>query len=783
MTTDFSYGVKQIVISGPIKPGGKDMPSDARARVDCYADIASIPNPYVGLKITVKVDETNNNKMTDYIVKSLKANSMGNANSAIDEVVRYIDYLGVNSSGGGTSAGTGAGLTSEQAQQLQTAYTHSQSYHVSMDEVNEAIANANNGSNIDTSNLASDLLLTGSSLQLKNNEGALIGNSVSLPNKVSQLTNDLDFASKSYVLSSIENASLGVENDTRLELIMPSESISLVAGVPSTFTFQLPEYVRCAYRISDNCGYITLSGANYQHNGFQFWTSGETSKSMTFTADSSIASNIIDYIYFVPYSSADEDVIKACKLKTFISPSSSTETYGNIIVSTTNLTVPENETTTFTVKLDAAPSTSQNINISVSDSNASVSPSTLTFTSSNYNTPQTVTVTGGHITDSYQDLSTVINVTSGTSTKVISVTVTNIDEAPSTPVIITDVSSLSVNEGANSTFTVNLDKAPTSNVIITLSSTNGNCSLSPSSLTFTTDNYDKRQTVTVTGIQDSNSYSDKTDTITLTSSINDIASKSVSVTVTNIDERPVVNEPATTNLIFHADGRDVDAKSTQEYWNNKIGGMSVTQIPITEQFGSPNTGWNDMTKSYGWIGDSFRYYLVSSKQPSVTFNEITDNYTICVGFVQEDMSEKFYQDSQRKIWHNENSPSGSGNKHSLFMKSADKGKLTQAFGTIRAANILNTQLDVNAPSEPILMHYYTSVNFTDKTINVLANGNSLTTTINGDVTNPRNIFTLARGTYTSPIRIYYLRVYNKALTNEEMIELYNIENTIERSVE
>ena len=66
---------------------------------------------------------------------------------------------------------------------------------------------------------------------------------------------------------------------------------------------------------------------------------------------------------------------------------------------------------------------------------------------------------------------------------------------------------------------------------------------------------------------------------------------------------------------------------------------------------------------------------------------------------------------------------------------------------------------------------------------MLANGNSLTTTINGDVTNPRNIFTLASGTYTSPIRIYYLRVYNKALTNEEMIELYNIENTIERSVE
>src|SRR5574344_1466153 len=112
MSTDFTYGGNQIVISGPIKPNGKDMPSDARTRVESYADIASIPNPHVGLKITVKVDETNNNKMTDYIVKSLKANSIGLANSLIDEVVRYVDYLGVNTSGGGTDAG----LTTEQAQ-------------------------------------------------------------------------------------------------------------------------------------------------------------------------------------------------------------------------------------------------------------------------------------------------------------------------------------------------------------------------------------------------------------------------------------------------------------------------------------------------------------------------------------------------------------------------------------------------------------------------------------------------------------------------------------------
>lgn len=134
MTTDFSYNNKTIDSNGPIKPSGTDQPGDPRTRVDFYSDIKMIPNPYVGMIITVKTDETNQNKMTDYKVLSLKANALGIANSVIDRVQRYSDYLGVSTGG--------AGLTAEQAQQLQTAYEHSQSDHVTMDEVNAAINNA-----------------------------------------------------------------------------------------------------------------------------------------------------------------------------------------------------------------------------------------------------------------------------------------------------------------------------------------------------------------------------------------------------------------------------------------------------------------------------------------------------------------------------------------------------------------------------------------------------------------------------------------------------------------
>ena len=97
MTTDFNYGNKTVNSSGPIKPSGKDMPGDPRTRVNTFADIANIPVPYVGMIITVLQDETNNGKMTDYKVKSLKADSLGSANSVIDQVQRYVDYLGAGS--------------------------------------------------------------------------------------------------------------------------------------------------------------------------------------------------------------------------------------------------------------------------------------------------------------------------------------------------------------------------------------------------------------------------------------------------------------------------------------------------------------------------------------------------------------------------------------------------------------------------------------------------------------------------------------------------------------
>lgn len=126
MATDFTNNNTTINTSGGFKPTTKNTPLDVRTRVNTKADIDSIPNPFVGMKIIVLQDETNGQQMTEYVVTSLKANSLGVADTKVNEVVLTKDFLGVSS---------GSGMTSEQVQQLNTAYTHSQTPHVQQSDI------------------------------------------------------------------------------------------------------------------------------------------------------------------------------------------------------------------------------------------------------------------------------------------------------------------------------------------------------------------------------------------------------------------------------------------------------------------------------------------------------------------------------------------------------------------------------------------------------------------------------------------------------------------------
>ena len=178
-----------------------------------------------------------------------------------------------------------------------------------------------------------------------------------------------------------------------------------------------------------------------------------------------------------------------------------------IILSKNTVTVAENAgTDTFTVKLAAQPE-KENVTITLASNNTgalTVSPATLTFTSSNWNTAQTVTVTGvdNQIADLNGQRSAVVSLTSASSdaifnglTQSVAATITDNDS----PGINVTVDSALLNQASKTTtMRVSLGMEPASNVTVTVTPNSNVFSLATSTFTFTPANWQTAQTTTVT---------------------------------------------------------------------------------------------------------------------------------------------------------------------------------------------------------------------------------------------------------------------------------------------
>lgn len=252
---------------------------------------------------------------------------------------------------------------------------------------------------------------------------------------------------------------------------------------------------------------------------------------------------------------------------------------GEIVLSTTNISVNENSTATFTVKLDRKPTNNQIVRLSCKNGNATLNKSSLTFTPSNYNTTQTVTVTGVH-DNSLNDKTCVIELTSNeVKTQLVNVTIKNIDYFGN---IVLNKTSLSINEGNTTTFTVKLDSRPSGNQIVNISCNNSYTTINKTSLTFTPSNYNTTQTITVSGVHNESDYVDRTTIITL-SSLN-VENKMVTVTINNIDVSPEVfgNIITSTNTLSVKENNSVTftVKLNQAPTNNQIINLSVNNNNI-----------------------------------------------------------------------------------------------------------------------------------------------------------------------------------------------------------
>ena len=168
-------------------------------------------------------------------------------------------------------------------------------------------------------------------------------------------------------------------------------------------------------------------------------------------------------------------------------------------------------TDTFTVVLNAQPDSDVVFAISSSDTGETTVTSSLTFTNGNWNTAQTVTVTGvdDNLIDGTISSTITVSVNDGSSDnnfdsladQTVTATTTDNDVAGFT-IAQTGGSTAVAETGTTDTFTVVLNAQPDSDVVFAISSSDTGEATVTSALTFTNANWNTAQTVTVTGVDD-----------------------------------------------------------------------------------------------------------------------------------------------------------------------------------------------------------------------------------------------------------------------------------------
>ena len=275
-------------------------------------------------------------------------------------------------------------------------------------------------------------------------------------------------------------------------------------------------------------------------------------------------------------------------------------------VSETTLTVAEGGSATYTVVLDAQPTSNVVIGVTRSgSSDVTVSPATLTFSTSNWDTAQTVRVSAAEDADAVNDAASITHavVAAGSADAYdavtiagVRVTVTDAADAGAT----VSETTLTVAEGGSATYTVVLDVQPTSDVVISVTrSGSPDVTVSPATLTFTSSNWDTAQMVRVSAAQDADAANDAasiTHAVDASSSADEYDAATIAgVTVTVTDDDTAGATVSATTLTVAEGGSgsytvalDVQPASNVVIGVTRSGSPDVTVSPATLTFSSAN---------------------------------------------------------------------------------------------------------------------------------------------------------------------------------------------------
>ena len=594
MATDFNYNNKTIDSGGPIKPSGKDQPGDPRTRVDFYSEIELIPNPYVGMIVTVKMDETNQNKMTDYKVLSLKANALGIANSVIDRVQKYSEYLGV-STGGSSSSGTGgAGLTSEQAQQLQTAYEHSRSPHINTTDVNNAVSayvtehkSELKGDKGDTGATGADgvkgqdgitpTLRVGSVTTLEAGNNATV--TISESNNEYTLNFGIPKGAKGDTGASGSGGSSSVANSEWSGKVASFLGDSITYGAKTTKIYH--QYLKELVGFS-TCNNYGIDGASITNH-----SNGICTRYNNVASDSDIIfifGGTNDFYYNKPLGewytlsgttrtlNKDMSTFRGALAVTCDGLITKFPTKQIVLMTPIHRDRLSNQQTDLEANasglylddyVECVKEAGRIFGIPVIDLNgeSGLYPMNTENTNAFFSTTDKLHPNAnGHLK--------IARVIQG---KLRTILPLDISYTPNVyGNIVLSKTSITMNEGTSNTFTVKLDKAPTNSQTVNISSNNSDVTLSASTLTFDSSNYSTPQTVTINVAEDS----DKTnDSCTITLSSSGVANKTVTLTINDI----TVDEPEEPS-----GGTDLTGKSYKLTFNGNQRGFNHVVFSIAK---------------------------------------------------------------------------------------------------------------------------------------------------------------------------------------------------------
>ncbi len=171
----------------------------------------------------------------------------------------------------------------------------------------------------------------------------------------------------------------------------------------------------------------------------------------------------------------------------------------DLLVSAESLTVARGSWKDYRVRLATRPAGDVTVRVTGATDSVSVMPSTLTFRHSNWSRYQTVTVSAAGESSGVDETVTLTNTASGggydhASAKRVTVTVDDDQE----PTLHISRKTITMDEGSQTTYNVRFAQRPSRDRQVVIEWDTERIQVSPKRLTFTTDNWNRDQTVTVT---------------------------------------------------------------------------------------------------------------------------------------------------------------------------------------------------------------------------------------------------------------------------------------------